>query len=62
MMNHVSPSGPATLVLTDLEIELLDHFVKDNVKTAPRAKTLSQYLIKIARLRLPESSKGSSTR
>jgi hypothetical protein len=50
MMNRVSPNGPATLALTDLEIELLDHFVKDNVKTAPRAKTLSHYLTKIARL------------
>jgi hypothetical protein len=46
----VSPNGPATLALTDLEIELLDHFVKDNVKTTPRSKTLSHYLIKIARL------------
>jgi hypothetical protein len=50
MTNRVSPNGPATLALTDLEIQLLDHFVEDNVKTAPRAKTLSHYLIKIARL------------
>jgi hypothetical protein len=38
------------MTLTDLERELLDHFVKDNDKMAPRAKTLSHYLTKIARL------------
>jgi hypothetical protein len=50
MMNRVTPDGSPKLALTDLEIELLDHFVKDSDKTAPRAKTLSHYLIKIARL------------
>jgi hypothetical protein len=38
------------MTLTDLERELLDHFVKDNDKMASRAKTLSHYLTKIARL------------
>jgi hypothetical protein len=47
MMNRVTPDGPPKLALTDLEIELLDHFVKDNDKTTPRAKTLSHYLTKI---------------
>jgi hypothetical protein len=50
MMNRVTPDGSPKLALTDLEIELLDHFVKDKDKTAPRAKTLSHYLTKIARL------------
>jgi hypothetical protein len=34
MMNRVSPDGPPKLALTDLEIELLDHFVKDKDRTA----------------------------
>ena len=50
MMNRVTPNGSPRLALTDLEMELLDHFVKDNHKTPPRAKTLSHYLTKIARL------------
>ena len=50
MMNRVTPDGPPKLALTDLEIELLDHFVKDKDRTALRAKTLSHYLTKIARL------------
>jgi Transposase Tn5 dimerisation domain len=50
MMNRVTPDGPAELALTDLEVDLLDHFVKDNNKMAPPAKTLSHYLTKIARL------------
>jgi hypothetical protein len=50
MMNRVAPDGPPGLALADLEIELLDHFVKDSHKTPPRAKTLSHHLTKIARL------------
>jgi hypothetical protein len=50
MMNRVTPDGSPKLALTDLEIELLDHFVKDKDRTAPRAKTLSHHLTKIARL------------
>ena len=49
-MNRVTPNGSPKLALTDLEIELLDHFVKDNHKTPPQAKTLAHYLTKIARL------------
>jgi hypothetical protein len=50
MMNRVTPDGSPQLALTELEIELLDHFVKDHDKTPSRAKTLSHYLTKIARL------------
>jgi hypothetical protein len=50
MMNRVTPDGSPKLALTDLEIELLDHFVKDSDKTAPAVKTLSRYLTKIAKL------------
>jgi hypothetical protein len=50
MMNRLTPDGSPKLALTDLEIELLDHFVKDSDKTAPAVKTLSRYLTKIAKL------------
>jgi hypothetical protein len=50
MMNRVTPDGSPKLALTDLEIELLDHFVKDSDKTAPAVKTLSRYLTKIVKL------------
>ena len=50
MMNRVAPDGPPRLALTELEVQLLDHFVKDNDKRSPGTKTLSHYLTKVARL------------
>ena len=38
------------LALTDLEITLLDHLVKDTSRSPIGARTLSHYLTKIARL------------
>jgi hypothetical protein len=48
MLNRSAPDAPATLALTAAEIGVLDRLVND--KPAARQKTLSYYLIKIARL------------
>jgi hypothetical protein len=48
MINRSAPDAPPTIALTKTEISLLDHLVKD--KAPPPHKTLSHYLIKIARL------------
>ena len=50
MLNRSAPNAPPNLALTDVEIGLLDHLVKDkDTEPLPR-KTLSVYLTKIARL------------
>ena len=48
MINRAAPNAPPTVALTKTEVSLLDHLVKDKVRS-PR-KTLSHSLIKIARL------------
>jgi hypothetical protein len=48
MLNRSTADAPPNLALTGIEIGLLDHLVND--KTPHRRKTLSHYLIKIARL------------
>jgi hypothetical protein len=48
MVNRSAPSMPAKSALTDVEIALLDHLVKD--KAHVRSKTISNYLTKIAKL------------
>jgi len=48
MLNRSTPAAPPALALTDDEIGLLDHLVKDKSRKPPR--TLSHYLTKIARL------------
>src|SRR5829696_6653932 len=48
MLNRTAPKASPRLVLTPLEIRLLDQLVKD--KTSSPAPTLAQYLTKIARL------------
>ncbi|WP_229180368.1 IS4 family transposase, partial [Bradyrhizobium ivorense] len=48
MLNRSAPDAPPTLALTATEIGVLDRFVNDKPKA--REKTLSHYLIKIARL------------
>jgi Transposase DNA-binding len=48
MLNRSAADALPTLALTGTEIGLLDHLVND--KIPPRRKTLSHYLIKIARL------------
>lgn len=48
MLNRSAPDAPPTLALTATEIGVLDRLVNDNPRA--RQKTLSHYLIKIARL------------
>jgi hypothetical protein len=48
MLNRSDPDAPPTLGLTETEIELLDHLVKD--KNSPQRRMLSHYLTKIAKL------------
>jgi hypothetical protein len=50
MMNRSAPDAPANLTLTNTEISLMDQLVKDKDNSRTPAKTLSDYLIKIARL------------
>jgi hypothetical protein len=50
MLNRSSPDAPPALALTDAEITLLDRLVKDRDRGPVRRRTLSHYLIKIARL------------
>ncbi|SIR34576.1 hypothetical protein SAMN05421828_1621 [Acidiphilium rubrum] len=48
MANRTAPAEPPRCALTKLEISLLDHIVKDREPCSQ--KTLSHYLVKIARL------------
>ncbi|MCB1504346.1 MAG: IS4 family transposase [Hyphomicrobiaceae bacterium] len=49
MLARTAPQAPARVALTDAEIYLLDHMIKDaGEKTG--SKTLARYLIKLARL------------
>ena len=50
MLNRSAANAPPILALTEVEIGLLDHLVKDKHKTSPARKTLSHYLTKVARL------------
>lgn len=48
MINRSDPTAPPALALTDIEMRLLDHLVRDQTNTPPRG--VSRYLFKIARL------------
>jgi hypothetical protein len=50
MSNRVTPEASPLLALTPLEVDLLDHLVPDKGEASQRAKDLSTYLIKVARL------------
>ena len=50
MLNRSAPDAPPNVALTDIEIALLDHLVRDKGQSLLRRKPLSQYLTKIARL------------
>jgi hypothetical protein len=50
MLNRSIPTAPAHAILTETEIALLDHLVKDKKQGASRQRTLSHYLTKVARL------------
>jgi Transposase DNA-binding/Transposase Tn5 dimerisation domain len=50
MLNRTDPDMPPDLALTQNEIDLLDKLVADKSEKRPAIKTISRYLIKIARL------------
>ena len=50
MLNRTDPDAPADLALTKSEIELLDKLVADKHERRPATKTISHYLIKLAKL------------
>jgi hypothetical protein len=50
MLNRTDPDMPPDLALTQREIDLLDKLVADKSEKRPAIKTISHYLIKIARL------------
>jgi hypothetical protein len=50
MLNRSAPDAPPTLALTEMEIALLDHLVKDKGQRSFRRKPLCYYLTKMARL------------
>jgi hypothetical protein len=50
MLNRSAPEATPKLALTEMEITILDHLVKDNRRNPIGAKALSHYLTKIARL------------
>ena len=50
MMRRAAPDATAKLVLTDVEIALLDRLVPDKRKSLSGTGTLSSYLTKVAQL------------
>ena len=50
MLNRTDPDAPADLALTKSEIDLLDKLVADKHERRPATKTISHYLIKLAKL------------
>jgi hypothetical protein len=50
MLKRTTQDAPPNLALTDMEVTLLDHLVKDTSRSPIGARTLSHYLTKIARL------------
>ena len=50
MLNRTEPDIEPALVLTEIEIKVLDHLIPDPAADPSPARTLSLYLIKIARL------------
>jgi Transposase DNA-binding len=50
MLNRVDPDAAPDLALTQSEIDLLDKLVADKSEMRPAIKTISHYLIKIAKL------------
>ena len=49
MLARVAPQAPATVALSEIELRLLDHTIKD-AGSKSRRKTLGHYLTKLARL------------
>jgi hypothetical protein len=50
MINRTMPDARAELAITDVERKLLDHLIADRPAQSGTPKTLSSYIIKIARL------------
>jgi hypothetical protein len=50
MLNRSAPDAPPDIALTQVEIDLLDRLMKNKDQKRSRRKTLSHYLIRIARL------------
>jgi Transposase DNA-binding len=50
MLHRVAPEASPLLALTPLEVDLLDRLVPDKGEASQRARNLSAYLIKVARL------------
>ncbi len=50
MMNRAVPNASPTLAFTALEIHLLDQLAKDKGTRHPQTKSISSYLIRLARL------------
>lgn len=50
MMNRLCSNAPPQIALTNNEISLLDHLVEEKETHTSRTKTLSNYLLKIAKL------------
>jgi hypothetical protein len=50
MINRSAPEAPPELALTTTEIRLLDQLVKDKSHKSTQKKSISSYLIKVARL------------
>lgn len=50
MMNRAAPDAGPSVAFTELEIRLLDHLVPDKHSNPSPRRTLSHYLLKVARL------------
>ena len=50
MLNRSTSDAPTSLAFTDTECQLLDHLVPDQAKSRSSKKSLSSYIIKVARL------------
>jgi hypothetical protein len=50
MLNRAAPSATPDIALTEVEMGVLDHLVKDRGQRTPGRKPLSYYLIKVAQL------------
>jgi len=50
MLNRSTSNAPTSIAFTDTECQLLDHLVPDRPKTRSAKKSLSSYIIKVARL------------
>jgi transposase-like protein len=50
MLNRATSAAPTALAFTQTECQLLDHLVPDPAKASSKKKSLSSYIVKVARL------------